>query len=301
VDGEVVARGGAARDNHRSTGGRPADALTRALRAALSTVDATRIAGGVVGAAGAGAAGRAAAQRASRAAWRAAGLAGEVVTVTDLEVADAAGTPAAAGLLLLAGTGAVAAAIRDGVVRHRCDGYGWLLGDEGSAVWIGREGLRAVLAAIDGRAAPTALTGLITAHLTGADAPAGADAHAQALLAAAYAMPPAGLGALAPLVGAAAAEGDPAAREITDAAVDRLLHALSTVARHGDATTVVLSGSVLLAPGPVGEGVRVRVRKMLGVAPCLARDGATGAAVLALARLSGGPVPSDVHARLTGA
>jgi N-acetylglucosamine kinase-like BadF-type ATPase len=36
-------------------------------------------------------------------------------------------------------------------------GYGFLLGDEGGAYWIGREGLRQVLRARDGRGAPSGL------------------------------------------------------------------------------------------------------------------------------------------------
>jgi N-acetylglucosamine kinase-like BadF-type ATPase len=207
-------------------------------------------------------------------------------------------------LLLLAGTGAVAAALRAGAIAHRCDGYGWLLGDEGGAVWIGRRGLRAVLAGLDGRAAPTALTGPVTAWLLG-DQPAPGDPaeHAQALIAAAYAMPPAELGRLAPLVGAAAGAGDPAARNIADAAAERLLAALATVSRvqpqPAGSATVVLAGSVLLSPGPVRAAVRAGVRDMFDVEPKPAADGAAGAAALAIGRWQGRPVSAAVHARLT--
>jgi len=304
TDGTPLRRGTAGGANPRSAGGEPAEALAEALHAALSGVDRSRVACGVVGIAGAGAAGRSAAVAATTAAWRAAGLTGQVVTVTDLEVAFAAGTPARSGLLLLAGTGAVAAACRDGAVVHRCDGYGWLLGDEGSAVWLGREGLRRVLAGLDRRAAPTALTGPVTELLTGSAPPPGdAQAHAQALIAAAHALPPAALGRLAPLVADAAATGDRAARDVVDEAVERLLHALDTVAREapGVHPAVVLAGSVLLSPGPVADGVRAGVRHRWGVAPDLGSDGAAGAAALAIARLRGRAVPAQVHARLTGA
>jgi N-acetylglucosamine kinase-like BadF-type ATPase len=341
AEGATVGRGVAAGANPRSADGDPAGALTGALRQALSMVDRRRVTVGVVGSAGAGAAGRRAAEAATAAAWRASGLSGDVVTVTDLEVAFAAGTAAASGLLLLAGTGAVAAACRDGAVTHRCDGYGWLLGDEGSAVWIGREGLRCVLAALDRRAAPTALTGPVSELLTGATRPAaGGDAHAQALIAAAYALAPAALGRLAPVVADAAVAGDPAARQVIDDAVDRLLHALVTVAREaaagpepgsvaareaaggpepgpvaareaaggpepgpvaaaGGPPPVVLAGSVLLSPGPVADGVLAGVRGMFGE-PRFGRDGAAGAAAMAVARLRGRPVTAEVHARLTG-
>lgn len=302
LDGAVVARGEAGGASQRSSTDRPADPLAAALRAALSGVDRRLVAGGVIGAAGAGPAGREVAQAAATTAWRSVGLPGDVTLVTDLEVAFFAGTAFDTGLLLLAGTGAVAAAFSDGALQRRCDGYGWLLGDEGSAVWIGREGLRSVLAALDGRGEPTSLTPAVSALLLGENAEqSDREALAQALLGAAFAMPPARLGRLAPLVSAASAAGDPVARAITDAATDRLIHSLDTVARdQGSASAVVLAGSVLLSPGPVSAGVRARVRERFGVEPAPARDGAAGAAVIAIARVLGTPVPPEVHARLTG-
>jgi glucosamine kinase len=302
LDGTVVARGEAGGASQRSSTDRPADPLAAALRSALSGVDSRLVAGGVIGAAGAGPAGRTVAQDAATTAWRSVGLPGDVTLVTDLEVAFFAGTALDTGLLLLAGTGAVAAAFRDGAVRRRCDGYGWLLGDEGSAVWIGREGLRGVLAALDGRGEPTSLTPAVSALLLGEDSMASdREAHAQALLGAAFAMPPARLGRLAPLVSTAAAADDPVARAITDAATDRLVHALDTVARDQSAPeAVVLAGSVLLSSGPVSAGVRARVRERFGVEPVPARDGAAGAAVIAITRVRGTAVPPGVHARLTG-
>ena len=305
VNGAVLARGSAGGASQRSSGGRPADALAAALRAALSDVDTQRVVGGVVGAAGAGSAGRSTARAAATEAWRAVGLPGQVITVTDLEVAFAAGSPAGSGLLLVAGTGAAAAALRDGVIVHRCDGYGWLLGDEGGAVWIGLRGLRAVLAGLDGRAGPTALAGPITARLLGPEpAPTDPAEHAQALLGAAYAMPPAGLGRLAPLVATAAEAGDLAAKRIVDDAARRLLAALAAVAKASTAAAVgpeavVLAGSVLLSPGPVRDAVRAGVRKMFGTEARPAADGTAGAAALAIARWQGRPVSAAVHARLT--
>jgi N-acetylglucosamine kinase-like BadF-type ATPase len=310
LDGTVVARGAAGGASQRSSTHRPADPLAAALRSALSEVDKRDIAGGIVGAAGAGAAGRKVACEAASSAWRSVGLPGDVALVTDLEVAFAAGTARDTGLLLLAGTGAVAAAFRGGAVRRRCDGYGWLLGDEGSAVWIGREGLRRVLAALDGRGPATSLTPAVSAVLLDADAgedtgeyTGGSDpeAHAQSLLNVAYAMPPAQLGRLAPVISSAAAAGDPVAREIAGAATDLLLHALDTVARdQRTPAVVVLAGSVLLSAGPVAAGVRAGIRERFGVEPALARDGAAGAAFLAIVRVRGTAVPPGVHARLTG-
>jgi glucosamine kinase len=305
LDGAIVGRGEAGGASQRSSTSRPADPLATALRSALSGVDHRLVAGGVIGVAGAGEAGRAVAQDAADTAWRSVGLPGDVTLVTDLEVAFSAGTPRDTGLLLLAGTGAAAASFRAGTLHRRCDGYGWLLGDEGSAVWIGREGLRGVLAALDGRGGPTSLTEAVSARLLGRDGigsdAADREALAQALVGAAFAMPPAHLGRLAPLVSAATEAGDPVARAITDAAVDRLVHALNTVAHdQPPSPPVVLAGSVLLSHNPVSAGVRARVRERFGVEPASAHDGAAGAAAIAIGRLHGTTIAPGVHARLTG-
>lgn len=57
--------------------------------------------------------------------------------------------------------------ISDGAIVQRADGYGWLVGDEGSAVWLGREAVRAALAAYDGRGSPTLLTESVPRALLG--------------------------------------------------------------------------------------------------------------------------------------
>lgn len=300
VDGNVLARSDAGGANQNSSAGRPVDALTTALRGALSDLDRSTVVGGIVAAAGSSGAGRARARAAAADAWRAAGLTGPVEVVTDLEAAFAAGTATSAGVLLLAGTGAVAARFEDHRLVRRCDGYGWLAGDEGSAVWVGREALRAVLAALDGRGAATLLTASVTQLLAGNCPTDDVEAQAQALVAAGFAGPPAALGRLAPLVGAAATAGDPVAAGIVADAVARLLHALETVAGGPAPGAVVLAGGLLLADGPVGDAVRAGVRDRFDAEPRDAADGAAGAAALAIARCTGRSVTDEVHRRLTG-
>ncbi|MCW2905012.1 MAG: ATPase BadF/BadG/BcrA/BcrD type, partial [Streptosporangiaceae bacterium] len=111
--------------------------------------------------------GRPAAVAAARRAWCAAGLRGSPAVVTDIAVAFAAGSSAPEGIVVFSGTGAGAAAISDGAIKQRADGYGWLVGDEGSAVWLGKEAVRAVLAAYDGRGSPTLLTESVPRALLG--------------------------------------------------------------------------------------------------------------------------------------
>ncbi|WP_432988860.1 N-acetylglucosamine kinase [Dactylosporangium sp. CA-233914] len=299
-DGTILARSEAGGANRNSSGAPPAETLAAALRTLLAQCPESigRIALGVVGLAGA-AARMAEARAAAEAAWRAAGLPGRVVVVTDLEVGFAAGTPAPDGLLLLAGTGAVAAAFAGTRLTHRCDGYGWLLGDEGSAVWIGREALRAVMRALDGRGPATALTDAMCAALgASGDSP---EARAQAVLRATFDRPPAALGALAPAVSDLAAAGDPVAAGIAEASAVHLLHTLATVgARAGlRDPAVVLAGSVLLSPGPVAERVRAAVRQRYRTVSKPARYGPAGALWLAIAQVSGAAADPSVHARLT--
>lgn len=296
LDGNILARAESGGANRNSSGAAPAEALTAALRNLLdkSPHDAGRVRLGVVGIAG-GAAVRAATQAAAEDAWRAAGLGGRVVAVTDLEVGFAAGSPSPEGLLLLAGTGAVGAAFAGGRLTHRCDGYGWLLGDEGSAVWLGRAGLRAVLRALDGRGPATALTEALSARL---EVPAG---DPQALLRAAFDRPPAALGALAPAVSALAAAGDAVALGLAEEAAAHLLHTLSTVAGHARSAppAVVLAGSVLLSEGPVADRVMAAVRERYRIVPMAASYGPAGAVWLAITQVKGDFPDAAVHARLT--
>lgn len=305
LDGVVVGRGTAGGANRNSSGGEIAETLWTTLDAALRAVDRTAVVQGVLGAAGSSGVGEDHFRTAAERAWRDAGLAGEPVTVTDVEVAYAAGTTASDGVLLLSGTGAVAARFSGGVLRKRCDGYGWLLGDEGSAVWIGVRALRAVLAALDGRGGPTALVEAACRHFA-VDDTRSAEDTAQALLAAGFAVPPAELGRLASTVSAISTAGDPVATRICAAAASRLLHTFDSVTPTDDPDSadglgaVVLAGSVLLNDGPVSRAVRAGILARTGSEPRSARDGAAGAAALAIARFAGAPVPPMVHTRLTG-
>ncbi|SNY38548.1 N-acetylglucosamine kinase [Paractinoplanes atraurantiacus] len=321
LDGAVVGRGTSGGANRNSSSGEISAALAAALTEASATVDRADVRLGVLGAAGSAGAGREAFRAAAIQAWRTAGLTGEVVTVTDLEVAYAAGTTAPDGVLLLSGTGALAARFIGGTVQRRCDGYGWLLGDEGSAVWIGIQALRAALAALDGRGEWTSLVRAAHRHFGvevggnphEAAAPAeedaageqvvagsvGAERLAQELLAVGFAVAPAALGGLAPAVSAAADGGDAVAGRICEEAARRLLHTYDSVGPPPGAA-VVLAGSVLLGPGPVGRAVRAGLEARGVVRPRAALDGAGGAAALAIGRLTGIPVPPVVHRRLTG-
>ncbi|MDH2427265.1 BadF/BadG/BcrA/BcrD ATPase family protein [Sphaerisporangium sp. TRM90804] len=305
-DGEVLARsraGGANIRSARDPGGNLLRALTEALAAIGPAGGPGDVVAGVLGLAGASAAGRRRSSEMSARAWRGAGLRGLPVVVPDILVSFAGATPEPAGSALVAGTGAVAARIEHREMVRRCDGYGWLLGDEGSGVWIGRRAAQAALTALDGRGAPTALTHRVLPALLGgpfpgpppedrdtpreseagplgdAGAPPEGEALAQAIIAAVYDGEPARLGLLSPVVETAAREGDRVARAILRDAARALLRTLDGLGPAVPGQPVVLAGSLLTNPTTVAAQVG---KALTGRPVLLARDGAAGAAALAL-------------------
>ncbi len=301
AEGEVLGRGSGAGANQHSARD-PAAALTEALRAALTGLDPARVAVGVLGLAGAGAAGLARAERLAATAWEQAGLTGRPTVVTDLAVAFAAATAGPDGTLLLAGTGAVSALFRDRAAVRRCDGYGWLVGDEGSGVWLGREAVRAALGALDGRAEPTSLVRAVSQALLGdggtGDGGTGdgaSDGPAQRLVGAVYAAEPARLGALAPVLDAAAREGDAVALRIVAEGAACLLRSALALGPVDPGAPFVLAGSLLTRSTLLAARVRAGLAAAGVAGPLVAEDGAAGAAALALRGLG---AADAVHERL---
>jgi len=181
-------------------------------------------------------------------------LARRVVVISDAEAAYVAALGDGAGILLLAGTGSMALA-RDARGRWaRAGGWGPLLGDEGSAFWIGREWLRA---SKDGRGFATA----------------------RRLLASPRAV--AGIAALAPAVLRRAREGSAPARRIVAAAHTALADLIVAVSAELDlpAPTAVSWGGRLLADPGFRSGVwRAARRRGLAVRPRAPRESAVAAA-----------------------
>ena len=81
----------------------------------------------------------------------------QVQVTHDAQAALYAGNPQGCGVVLIAGTGSIAYGRNAECEEERAGGWGHLIGDEGSAVWVGLEGLRAAAHAVDGRGAPTAI------------------------------------------------------------------------------------------------------------------------------------------------
>ncbi|WP_410564144.1 N-acetylglucosamine kinase [Amycolatopsis sp. cmx-4-61] len=222
------------------------------------------------------------------AAWKRIGLVCGVRTVADAEVAYASATAAPDGTVVVAGTGSIVGRIRNRRLAGTTGGYGWLLGDEGSAFWLGREAVRSTLEAL-GRGLP--LAGLPSAVLTAALGLSPVDVQAvdvrgddgrlaasRALITAANAEAPVRLARFAPLVSAAHDAGEPAAREIVARAAWHLAENALAAREPGESTPVVLVGSVLTGTSPIGGLVR---RRLAGLEVLTSSDGVLGAAWLA--------------------
>lgn len=156
-----------------------------------------------------------------------------------------------AGAVVAVGTGAIALGTDLAGTWQRVDGWGHLLGDLGSATWIGAHGLRAALAAHDGRA-----TGASAALLDAATARFGPATTwpAQLYTRADRAQV---LGSFTPDVAAAAAAGDPAAVQILTEAGRHLAESLAAALVPALPALAAATGGVLAA-GPSLTGALAR-------------------------------------------
>ena len=204
-----------------------------------------------------------------------------VVITHDAEAALVGGVGRRHGVVLIAGTGAMAYGINAQGETRRADGWGYLMGDEGSAHWIGQEGLRAIARAHDGRGRATDLERIIVSHLalpnTSALVPRiyGADFGVTQVA------------GLAPLVRLAAQSGDAVARGILQEAGRRLGNTARAVIYGLEMTDetfeIVLTGGVFRVKDLVWATV---VTALNEIAPCAQvieprHDAAFGAALLA--------------------
>lgn len=134
------------------------------------------------------------------------------VIVTDAHAACVGAHGGRDGGIVIAGTGTVGWAMVKGRT-HRVGGWGLPLSDEGSGAWLGSEALRRVLRASDGREAWTACLRALYAAF-------GDDPHA--IVAWSAQATPRDFGSLAPRIVEHAANGDPAAVALMQAAAGHI-------------------------------------------------------------------------------
>lgn len=161
-----------------------------------------------------------------------------VVIAADAVTAHVGALGGRAGVTVAAGTGAIAIADDGNGTFSRVDGWGHLLGDRGSAAWIGRAALDAALAAFDGRSDRGAdLLGAAAAMLgpplSWPSAVYGRDDRAAVL------------GTVAPIVDSLAAGGDAASLDILmSAAVELAASARACLGLAGVPAVVAHTGGV---------------------------------------------------------
>ncbi|MGQ0779241.1 MAG: N-acetylglucosamine kinase [Pseudonocardiales bacterium] len=305
--GGVRHRAGHARGGH--PGSDPAGALAGvagAVAAALEGTPPSAVCRVVLGAAGYSAVATPPTARALAQVWSAAGLRCPVRVRPDCEVAFAAGTPSPNGIVLVSGTGSMAARIANRSMAARAGGHGWILGDEGSGFWLGREAVREALRVLELGVPPSGeLTSRVLAAVLGG-APPDPDPLRTfgAITTWVHHEAPAGLAALAPQVLAAAGVGDADAAALLDRAAELLVELALRLWRADE--PMVLAGGLLTASS-LGALVSDRLRTA-GASVHRADEPVAGAAWLALldiwdsdysrARMTD---PATVHVRLMGA
>lgn len=195
-------------------------------------------------------------------AWGKSVLAERVKTTGDGEIVLAAGTTENWGVALIAGTGSSAwARARDGRMV-RAGGWGYLIGDEGSAFDLVRRALQAVVQAADGRGMQTALREAMLGAMNLREP--------MQLIGRVYRPEarPADLAELAPVVLATAEAGDETAYRIVRRAGAELgrtvLAAAGAASFSGPAIPLALTGGLLLG----SETMRRALLDALAGGPC---------------------------------
>jgi len=287
----VVAADGARVGRGESGGGNPnshppelaAKRVAEAIASALGDESGADVRGCMLGVAGESKFSDPAIVATFEAALRQVGLECPINVVSDAEVAYASATEEPDGTVVVGGTGSVAARIINRRKTTWVGGWGWLLGDEGSAYWIGREAVRSTLRLLQGTGAAGPLALAVLAEAFGStevslDELTWRRRAVNRLITAANAEAPIRLARYASMVSEHAAV-DPMAVSIVDRAAELLAaHAVAT-RTPGEVTPIVLAGSVLGPGSPVGVAVR-RVLTEEGEV-LFAPDGAIGAAWLA--------------------
>ncbi|TDD17934.1 ATPase [Kribbella turkmenica] len=303
-EGNVVGRGAAAGGNPTSHPASAAANFGQALHAALAGLDATAVRAAVIGAAGGSALARPDVRAQFDAAWAGAGLTGEPEFIGDLEVAFASGTPEPDGVVLIAGTGSAAGLVRNHQLVRTADGHGWLLGDDGSGFWLGREAVRSVLRKLD-LGEPIGVLGqaVTQAILPGRDEHPiaqreGYDILRDDLIRAVNSRPPVMLAELARTVVWAFEQNDETALSLVKRAAELLTETLERLTTTSDKGPMVLAGSVAGEASPVGRLIRATVHDHFSGEVLTARDGVGGATWLALGTLDPTLATRENHTRL---
>lgn len=150
----------------------------------------------------------------------------DLIVTSDAEIAHKGAFEGGKGIITIIGTGSIALGNPDGEDLVRCGGWGIELDDEGSGAWIGREGLTAVVRAIDGRGKKTSLTNVIL------DAYPSIKIEQPRTIVKAYSEGSFQYHSLSPYVMRCAEDGDPICLDIIDRSAEHLLELPLTIAKN---------------------------------------------------------------------
>ena len=207
------------------------------------------------------------------------GVRREVRIVNDAIVALVAGAPDGVGIVVVAGTGSIACGVDREGRRARSGGWGYLLGDEGSAFWLGHAAVRLGIRAADGRGPATTLYDRICGHLEISEQSGLVEWFYDQELSRHR------VARLAGIVEEAAREGDATADRLLDQAARHLVRAAKAVERQlgfGSSYPLVLAGGVYRACPSLYGRVEKKLDLELARVVRLEEEPATGAVTLAL-------------------
>lgn len=159
----------------------------------------------------------------------------DLLVISDAELAIEGSFESGNGIVLITGTGSIALGKTNNGELIRCGGWGIELDDEGSGAWIGREGLTAIVRAIDGRGKPTMITKIFTEMFPNIDL-----AQPRNIVKA-YAERSFEYQMLSPAVMHCAEQGDEIATDIIERASFHLFELLETLSKQFNSKTVQIA------------------------------------------------------------
>ncbi|MDZ7962096.1 MAG: BadF/BadG/BcrA/BcrD ATPase family protein [Aulosira sp. DedQUE10] len=212
--------------------------------------------------------------------------ASNIVICHDALIALVGGIGNNVGIVAAAGTGSIVFGRNQQGITKRVGGWGYILGDEGSAYKIALAGIQAALKAYDGSGMPTSLVEIFKVYL---ELPS-LESLVELIYQRDWGVTE--IAALAEIMDLAAALGDEVANKIIDDAVQYLVKATSTVIEEifsdRPVVEVVTTGSVWQSKSKIHERFKASLsKKFPGVKVMFPKhEPAYGAGLLALQKLN---------------
>jgi N-acetylglucosamine kinase-like BadF-type ATPase len=181
----------------------------------------------------------------------------DLLVVSDAELALQGALEGKPGIVMIVGTGSIAVGKVSANKIVRCGGWGIELDDEGSGAWIGREGLTAVVRALDGRGKKTSLSKVLV------EMNPYIDLSNPRTIVKAYSERAFEYHMLTPLVMKAAEEGDAVCEEIIQRAAYHLMELLEALKHDYKTKTiqVALMGGIIDADTMLSKMLIERINK----------------------------------------